>query len=52
MSQLAIPDAVQLINHKNAVVIDSRSKEQYQKGHIIDAQSIPQHEIQLKKQFV
>src|SRR5579862_9702686 len=37
--------AVQLINHDNAVVIDIRPNEAYQKAHIIDAISIPAKEM-------
>lgn len=37
--------ATQLINHNNAVVIDIRSKENYRKGHIIDAHSYPSKEL-------
>lgn len=33
--------AVQLINHENASVIDIRSAESFRKGHIIDALSLP-----------
>lgn len=32
--------AIQLINHDNAVVIDIRSNEHYRKGHIINAYSM------------
>lgn len=33
--------ATQLMNHQNGVVVDLRSPEEYGKGHIIDAYSIP-----------
>lgn len=37
--------ATQLINHDNAVVIDTRPKESFRKGHIIDAYSMTPQEI-------
>jgi rhodanese-related sulfurtransferase len=37
--------AILLINHDNAVVIDIRPVETYRKGHIIDAKSIPANEL-------
>lgn len=48
---LAPQEAIQLINHKQAVVIDTRPKEAYKKGHIIHAHSMPGESIQsnLKK---
>lgn len=36
---------VQLINKEHAFLIDIRSPEAFQKGHIIDAQSIPSGEL-------
>lgn len=44
-SRLSPPGAVQLINHKSATVIDTRTQDQYSKGHIIDALYIPSHEL-------
>lgn len=38
--------ATQLINHDNAVVIDIRSKEAYNQGHIIDSEILSTTEIQ------
>jgi rhodanese-related sulfurtransferase len=37
--------AIQLINHNNAVVIDIRQNDVFRKGHIIDAQSMTWQEI-------
>ena len=37
--------AVQLINHQEAVVIDLRAKEAFQKSHIVNAVSMPQSEL-------
>lgn len=34
-------EAVSLINHKNAVVVDVRSNDDFNKGHIINAINIP-----------
>ena len=38
--------AIALINHEHAAVIDLRSKEQFQQGHIIDAQSTTVSEME------
>lgn len=35
----------QLVNHKNAVVIDTRSTDEYNSGHIVNAVSMPLTEI-------
>jgi len=35
----------QLVNHKDAIVIDTRSKDDFQKGHIINAINIPLNEL-------
>jgi len=34
-------ELTQLVNHKNAVLIDTRSAEDYQKGHIVNAINMP-----------
>lgn len=36
-----VPQAVHLMNRENAVVIDIRPAEQFQKGHILDAMPLP-----------
>ncbi|OGT65596.1 MAG: hypothetical protein A3J38_04180 [Gammaproteobacteria bacterium RIFCSPHIGHO2_12_FULL_45_9] len=36
----------QLINHENAIVIDIRTADTYQKGHIVDAISLPMQDLQ------
>lgn len=41
--------AIQMINHDNAVVLDVREEGEYQNGHIINALHIPQG--QLKNRF-
>lgn len=37
--------AVDLLNHQQAVIIDIRSKEAYEQGHIINAINIPQEQL-------
>ncbi|HHI92790.1 MAG TPA: rhodanese-like domain-containing protein [Gammaproteobacteria bacterium] len=34
-------EAVQLINHKNALVVDVRTEKEYQQGHVMNALHIP-----------
>jgi len=34
-------EAVQLINHKNALVVDVRTEKEYQEGHVMNALHIP-----------
>jgi len=41
--------AVSLINHENAVVIDLRNNEMYKKGHIVDSLQESAQEISNKK---
>ena len=41
--------AVQLINHQNAVVVDIRPTDAYAAGHIIDAVSAPLKELEEKQ---
>jgi len=43
---LVIPmEATRLINHENAVIVDLRSKEDFDAGHIINAYNIPASEM-------
>lgn len=44
-SQLSPQQAVQLINHENAIVVDIRTLEGYNSGHIVDAVSLPFSEL-------
>lgn len=37
--------ATRLINHQNAVVIDIRSTDAFMKGHIVNAISLPSHDL-------
>jgi rhodanese-related sulfurtransferase len=46
VTKLSPQKAVAMMNHDNAIVLDIRSKEDYDKGHIIDA--IHAHESDLK----
>ncbi len=41
IQRLAPLDAVQKINHDNAIVLDVRESSEYETGHIIDSQHIP-----------
>ncbi|GLS82036.1 rhodanese-like domain-containing protein [Paraferrimonas haliotis] len=41
--------AVQMINKENAVVVDVRGREEFKKGHIVDAQHLPLAEIKNKR---
>ncbi len=47
-SRLSPAQAVQLINHQNAVVVDIRSPELFADGHIVDAVSLPLTELEQK----
>lgn len=40
--------ALQLINHKNAFILDVRQPEEYKGGHIINAQLIPLGDLQAR----
>jgi rhodanese-related sulfurtransferase len=42
---LSAADATQLINRRNAVVLDLRTAEEYGKGHLPQARSIPFEEL-------
>ncbi len=44
-NRLSPQGAIQLINHERAVVIDLRSKEAFNSGHIVNALHIPQAEL-------
>ena len=44
-SKLSPQQATQLINRENAVVLDVRESNSFQKGHIIDAQPLTAQEI-------
>ncbi len=39
------PEAIRLINHENAVVVDLRTTSEYSHGHILGAIHIPQTEL-------
>lgn len=42
-------EATQLINREDAIVIDTRTKDEFTKGHISGARHIPQNELQGSK---
>lgn len=44
-SKLSVNQAIQLINHENACILDVRSNDAFLNGHIIDAQSIPYKDL-------
>ncbi len=46
--QLTPLQATQFINHKQALVVDLRAKDQFVKGHIIDSLSLPLSEFKEK----
>ena len=39
-------EAIQLINKQSAIVVDVRSKDEYKKGHIVDAKNITESQIE------
>lgn len=39
--QISAPEAVQLLNHDHAVLLDVREDNEFKEGHIIDARHIP-----------
>ena len=41
VKEVSCADALQLINHKNAVVLDVREQSEYDAGHILNAKLIP-----------
>lgn len=43
--RITIQEAVQLINHDHAVILDTRPNDQYRKGHVIDAISLSSNDI-------
>lgn len=45
---LSAPEAIDLINKKNAVIIDTRTKSEFDAGHIADAVLLPLPDIQSK----
>lgn len=46
--QISPHEAIRLMNHQNAVVIDLRSKDTFATGHIVNATSIPFGELESK----
>ena len=50
-SQLSAPKVTDMINHQGAVVVDIRSQDSFNNGHLVDAVSLPASELpnKLKK---
>lgn len=48
-SELSPQNAVNLINHENAVVVDLRDKENFNKGHIIEAVNAKEEDFSTPK---
>ncbi len=46
VAQISAQQAVNLINHENAVVIDVRDADSFQKGHLLDAININMADIE------
>jgi len=46
IDQLTPAQLTRLMNRENAVVIDVRSQEEFNKGHILNARNIPEGELQ------
>ncbi|MBS0349916.1 MAG: rhodanese-like domain-containing protein [Proteobacteria bacterium] len=46
LNQLTPQNLVQLMNHESAVVVDIRSRENFQEGHIVSAINLPASELE------
>lgn len=46
MKQVGPQELVNLLNHNNAVIVDVRHPEQFEKGHILGAHNMPQKELE------
>jgi len=49
IQQISAAEATRMMNHEKAVVLDVRSADDYAKGHILNALSLPESEIQSRK---
>ena len=49
IDQLTPAQLTRMMNHDNAVVIDVRSQEQFDKGHILNARNVPEGELQSRQ---
>lgn len=49
IDQLTPAELTRLMNRENAVVIDLRSQEEFNKGHILNARNIPEGELQSRQ---
>ncbi|MBI5658345.1 MAG: rhodanese-like domain-containing protein [Nitrosomonadales bacterium] len=41
VKEVSCPEALQLINHKNALVLDVREPDEFKTGHILNSKNIP-----------
>jgi rhodanese-related sulfurtransferase len=41
VKEVNCPEALQLINHKNALVLDVREPDEFKSGHVLNAKNIP-----------
>lgn len=48
-NRLTVADAIDLINHQNAVVIDLRDQSDFAEGHIINAVNMPKDQFEKKE---
>lgn len=49
IKQITPAELTRLMNRENAVVIDIRSQEEFNKGHILNARNIPETELQSRQ---
>lgn len=49
IDQITPAQLTRLMNRENAVVIDVRSQEEFNKGHILNARNIPEGELQSRQ---
>lgn len=49
IEQIPPAELTRLMNRENAVVVDFRSQEEFEKGHILNARNIPEAELQSRQ---
>lgn len=49
IEQIPPAELTRLINRENAVVVDTRSQEEFGKGHILNARNIPEADLQSRQ---
>ena len=47
-SSVSTLEAIQLINHQSATVVDVREPDEYQKGHILNARNVPLGQVEAR----